>query len=302
MMLLAAVEHAARTFVKALTERYCGPSGYEDSDYYAVPGPNIHGYRLDYPESPLVAREAEQEVAEPRNVDVHLTYMGCGLDMESYATGFNAGYEQAQEHQADDGDAETFDVAGLKVTRASLDKLGASLQRITDAEQSAFRNANNRLIRDALGPYAAPDAPQSPVAGQRGESNPAAGEPPELAVGLSDPSPTGGEGSPADSDILRSPAGERLTWVAWAVPAICEVLAVHVAYDYAGGVECDHRLGGADPFEDWQEWREHVAPLIAEHLDTAWRAKQSRQHIETGHDMGVSIACETFPQYRGGLL
>lgn len=53
----------------------------------------------------LLAVEEAEEVLEPRNVDVHLTYMGCGLDMESYATGFNAGYDEAVSQQGEPGDA-----------------------------------------------------------------------------------------------------------------------------------------------------------------------------------------------------
>jgi hypothetical protein len=107
------------------------------------------------------------------------------------------------------------------------------------------------------------------------------------------------------------PAG--LSWVDWAAPAICDVLATHLASQLdsdhvnriKGEVWCYHGPGQpGEWFTDWQDWREHVAPLIAERLETAGAQRKPHgpyEHPrawETGHDMGVSAASEFFPQYR----
>jgi hypothetical protein len=57
-------------------------------------------------------------------------------------------------------------------------------------------------------------------------------------------------------------------WVGWAVPAISAVLAEHNAKEDAlERVVCRSQRGGSVAvFSDWQEWREHVAPLIANAL------------------------------------
>lgn len=105
--------------------------------------------------------------------------------------------------------------------------------------------------------------------------------PPSTPAGLpTDPSPTiasrlpsrsvRGEGSPADCDIPQSPAGERPNFAGWATPAICDVLAGHDAYDFAGFVECRHPRGHQQ-FPNWQAWREHVSPLIAARLEQVQR-------------------------------
>lgn len=109
--------------------------------------------------------------------------------------------------------------------------------------------------------------------------------------GAYDPSPTSppasqprvcDEGSPADSDIPPSPAGERPDWPTWAVPAICDVLADHQFVDIMTEDDADwKRYGcyhaGEDRTHQWlvdeHDWRDHVAPLIAEHLDTAMKSQ-----------------------------
>jgi hypothetical protein len=75
------------------------------------------------------------------------------------------------------------------------------------------------------------------------------------------------------SDIPPSPpAGQPFDWHGWAIPAICEVLAEHLPIygDYAKDgvrqVKCrdltrQHRICA-----DWQAWREHVSPLIADRI------------------------------------
>jgi hypothetical protein len=123
---------------------------------------------------------------------------------------------------------------------------------------------------------------KTPTAGQRGE-NPAGDDSPTSPAGSPDPSPTsppasqprvGDEGSPAEiATFARRPAGERPTWVDWAVPAICDVLALHgcVYNEDAAIYECWDEVGLTPhaSFGDAHDWREHVAPLIAERLGVA---------------------------------
>ena len=65
----------------------------------------------------------------------------------------------------------------------------------------------------------------------------------------------------------------------WVVPAICEVLADHTPDEDPGLTTAagDPRVycNGVDHFlecGDWQAWREHVAPFIAERLKSAAQA------------------------------
>jgi hypothetical protein len=59
-------------------------------------------------------------------------------------------------------------------------------------------------------------------------------------------------------------------WIGWAVPAICTVLARHVPVNtskYTPSVFCNNITGQyCHEYADWQAWREHIAPLIAEAL------------------------------------
>jgi hypothetical protein len=97
----------------------------------------------------------------------------------------------------------------------------------------------------------------------------------------------GGEGSPADSDIRKSPAGERpivstgsasvlpveteFDWVTWVIPAITDVLAEHIPCQDYTGIYCNEATldGPHEYFEDWAAWREHVGPLIAQRIHSA---------------------------------
>lgn len=54
------------------------------------------------------------------------------------------------------------------------------------------------------------------------------------------------------------------TWVDWAAPAICEILAEHSYTADQSTRRCACGFGGNE-FEQ-ADWREHVAPLIAQHL------------------------------------
>jgi hypothetical protein len=76
-----------------------------------------------------------------------------------------------------------------------------------------------------------------------------------------------------------------------AVQVICEVLAEHEAYDYAGDVECCHERGGAARFPDWQAWREHVAQPIAERLTGAIQLE-----IDQFASDALRLVAMTFPQ------
>lgn len=55
-------------------------------------------------------------------------------------------------------------------------------------------------------------------------------------------------------------------WMAWALPAILDVLAGHIPFDVDNGprISCYHpSTGNAESFEDWEAWREHVGPYVA---------------------------------------
>lgn len=73
------------------------------------------------------------------------------------------------------------------------------------------------------------------------------------------------DGPPGLTHSVESPGG-HLNWVDWAVLAIQEVLAEHMPFETPGRDDfcmCELYI------DDSQGWREHVAPLIAEHLQQA---------------------------------
>lgn len=266
MMLLAAVEHAARTFVKALAERCCGPAGYEDSDYYdaerwlipPVDPATLRTAKIGLlPEEWFVERGAEEEVAEPED-RTGLCTAALVIKGEHFWC-----------------DSEPPNHPGW----AHGNSAAGAIWDGPPTSSSTTPSASQPPVDDDSWP-ADSDIPPSP-----------AGQPPTVPAEVSARTPT-----PAPS------AG--LTWIQWAIPGIQDVLAAHVCSynEDCATFECweDGDLVPHASFDDPQEWREHVAPAIAERLETAWRARQSRQFIETGHDMGASMACETFPQYRGG--
>lgn len=89
--------------------------------------------------------------------------------------------------------------------------------------------------------------------------------------------PPAAEDDPAG--VPPSPAGPPL-FVDWGTPVIREVLAAHRTHHADGDVIRCRAVWNAHfhaTFETWQAWREHVAPLIAERLQTAWAAEQRRQ-------------------------
>lgn len=90
-----------------------------------------------------------------------------------------------------------------------------------------------------------------------------------------------------------SPAEGQPNWVDWASPAICEVLAEHQMLDDDERYICRSpgELSHASLYAQ-DEWREHVAPLIAEHLQKAARAHDSARHRRNAE------AAALFPQYQ----
>lgn len=56
-------------------------------------------------------------------------------------------------------------------------------------------------------------------------------------------------------------------WYGWAVPAILEVLSEHEPVQAKGGrIGCHHEGLGLYGCHDWADWREHVAPIIADRI------------------------------------
>lgn len=114
--------------------------------------------------------------------------------------------------------------------------------------------------------HGACEYPQTPTAGQRGESP------------IGDDSPTSSIGSPA--------------WVDWATPVICDVLAEHAPIwrRFDSVYECvDTTTNAASVCSlhgDERAWREHVAPLIAERIKAA--AAQADQSKFT---VGIETIC-----------
>ncbi len=87
----------------------------------------------------------------------------------------------------------------------------------------------------------------------------------------------GDDSAPGVDSFPPSPPGARSDdagpeWVGWAVPAICEVLANHhVSYRRGDALYGCYGLSGDlhGRFEDYCEWIDHVAPILAVHLQQA---------------------------------
>lgn len=84
-----------------------------------------------------------------------------------------------------------------------------------------------------------------------------------------------------------------LTWIEYVTPAIQDVLAEH-RIAYVGDAICCFSAGEADlahgGFWDLQDWREHVAPLIAERLEGVTLAlpeNEAPQYIKPLADGGA---------------
>lgn len=99
-------------------------------------------------------------------------------------------------------------------------------------------------------------------------------ESPEIFADSAVPPPADGPGGVAAGSPPIPPPGPPTTFVEWAIPAICEILASHEAYMYGGrGNLWCLNLEGHNHAErgdwDWQDWSMHVAPILAAHLESA---------------------------------
>ena len=92
------------------------------------------------------------------------------------------------------------------------------------------------------------------------------------------PPPADGPGGVAAGSPPIPPPGPPTTFVNWAVPAIATILDEHKpgVRDFSAGVYCSEECGWGRgngglsyPYKDWQDWYEHVSPLIAAHLEKA---------------------------------
>jgi hypothetical protein len=119
------------------------------------------------------------------------------------------------------------------------------------------------------------------------------------------PAASAGRGESSSSEVSAGPSptapSEGRAWIDWAVPAICDVLASHrPEVDRLGRIVCHSASGGSLAcFGDWQEWREHVAPLIAERLDLASKA---RFCIDGGEPQTVVLNAIEYERYLDGWL
>lgn len=144
-----------------------------------------------------------------------------------------------------------------KSVRGVLGYIGAAVDTVVKAEVQ-----HPYYTPDLLGPLpsAAGAGAERPAGVSVKQSAPPAGHPTsaEPPTAVDDPA-----GAPSPLAPAGSPPPD---WNDLAVPAICEVLALHPAYRVPGSgrVVCDH--GNYAEFDDWQAWREHIAPLIADRL------------------------------------
>jgi len=126
---------------------------------------------------------------------------------------------------------------------------------------------------------------------QEAEAEEEVWEPEDIPAGVSAPSPP----------VAAPPAG--LTWAQYIEPAICDVLAEHKPYQYNtnGYLWClssdgfDNHATRGD--WDWQEWREHVAPLIADRIETATLALDPAAAARAA-DQRITDALNTFEQHK----
>lgn len=147
-----------------------------------------------------------------------------------------------------------------------------------------------------LSPNAYAPTPNSPAAEVSADSP----DPAPSAAGTTDPSRkthgrVRGEGSPADSDIPPSPAGERPNPGDFAAVAVKEVLAAYVPSVDSSGVYCDGLDGLIHArFDDWFDWREHVATEIARRINAAAADRRVADRL----DAAGFEATEVFPQHK----
>lgn len=69
----------------------------------------------------------------------------------------------------------------------------------------------------------------------------------------------------------------ELPTVEWLTPAVLDILAEHQCEESLGRIYCFDPLlddkAAHGPYADMGEWREHVAPIVADHVRTAIASK-----------------------------
>lgn len=324
MLLVAAIEHRARRLAQAVTravaEKCSGLSNYEAGDYLgdeqaiSIAVEETRAMRAERAEraerwrQAFVDADAEQEVAEPSYVDSPHRWQkvianGPPIDMRDIKVGDKycllcgknitfvrfhscpvvAGIQTptaGQRGESPVGDDSPTLPAGSPSTDAAIEKFDEFIRCYVDQSLHAHFADNDdnaaeyvrRAIRDTTDPS------------------------PTIASRQHQPS-VRGEGFPADSDIPPSPAGERPNWVDWAVPAICDVLAIHQRSrdGYCVNAEDIEHLQVLDQ----QAWREHVAPLIADRLEAASKA---RFCIDDGEPQTVALNAVEYERFLDGWL
>jgi hypothetical protein len=107
---------------------------------------------------------------------------------------------------------------------------------------------------------------------------------------------------PGADSLTSAVAAENLTWEGWAVPAIDDVLANHEPKVNRHGIHCSHIDSNCGDFVDWQDWREHVSPLIAARIacDPA-RAVAALASHRTERNLGSGHA-RSYPQHNAQIV
>jgi hypothetical protein len=86
------------------------------------------------------------------------------------------------------------------------------------------------------------------------------------ADGVPASSAAGASGEAVSAHSPAAPASPPLTFVDWAIPAILTVLDAH--HYRLSGERCDCGFDDGDGLDPY-DWRQHVAPLIAAHVEKA---------------------------------
>jgi hypothetical protein len=266
-MYLAAFQHAVRRFragvIEALTDRARGFSEYEAGDFLTA---------TEHARQQLVEREAEEEVAEPRPTGTwgftedELSLLGLrpgdklgggvvGPAIHSAVSVFRpttpAASATAAPTSAGTPAAEVNSPAA-GVTPATP-AVGLPSWRPSHPTQTVYRRPGFMYGTPIPASLCATEGePCEPICGQCATANPAG-----LSAAAGDPAP---------------PAG--FNFAEWATPVIYDVLGGHVcSYDDGAAMyECganSYPWRAHETFGDEQDWREHVAPLIAERLEAA---------------------------------
>lgn len=233
-----------------------------------IPGPSIHGYRLDAAEVPAEA-EAEQEVSEPKE----------WYDLGAALRAAHIKHGRCASRNPNDPP---------HVATICDERLG---------HDGDHRHGMSEFWPNETSAVTPPAAVDDPAGGAPASApQPSAGSPPLVGSAWGQPVPAGVSARP--KNVAPSAGLDP----AWADSAICDVLAAHAfwpANHSSIGME-GHCRCGARP-HGLMEWREHVAPLIVNGVETARNARLrdlAAPLFEIGLDMGVSVASEFFPQHR----